>query len=219
MPARAPRLKQKVKAMLNRKTCLEMIGAGHTVADTARQLGIAVQSVRRLLRQGLASESLYPNNLEPNRIAELRQLEAEKLSTLWQKTHAALDQVQSRLGSEAERNMDATAVARLIEAGTRVSERLAKLFGLDVPMKAQIEMISFNFQKTEKTVTITFDAGALEPPKGPIPGLSVWHNGELVEGPGDATPAFTPNFEPNGHVMIAGASEKRVLDDPSEKST
>lgn len=85
MPARAPRLKQKIKAMLNRKTALELIGAGHTVSDAARQLGITVQSVRRLLRQGLAAESLYPSSLEPSRIAELRQIESEKLQLAWKK--------------------------------------------------------------------------------------------------------------------------------------
>lgn len=86
---------------------------------------------------------------------ELRQIEGERLTKLWHKVQVALDEVQPRLGSKTEKNMDAVAVARLIEAGTRVSERLANLFGLNVPQKTVIETFSVNLQRTEKTVTIT----------------------------------------------------------------
>jgi hypothetical protein len=155
MKGRAPRLKQKVKAMLNRQTALELVGAGLPVSEVARQLSITVQSVRRLLRQSLASESLFPNNLPPEKISELRQLEGEKMRHLWQRLHESLN---------ATRPQEGMVRARLAEASVRVSERLSRLFGLDQPTRLIEESFKLSYERKDQTITLAFDQSLLNAP-------------------------------------------------------
>ena len=194
MPARAPRLKQKVKAMLNRKTALELIGAGHTVADTARQLDITVQSVRRLLRQGLAAESLYPSNLEPSRIAELRQIESEKLQLAWKKVAEAFSAADPANG---------LAVARLAEASAKLSERQAAMWGLNAPTKVIEESLRLQVTKSDHKITVTYDQNLFAAPAEPVPGL-------FIGGRAAALALAEPGAESNGHGRDSGRQHKRA---------
>jgi hypothetical protein len=211
---RRPSLKLKARSLMRQKTALALVGKGRSLTSIATEIGISVQSIRKHLRKALETESLFPSSLDNEQVGHLRQIEGERLTNLWQQTQSALDQLQPRLGSKTERNMDMVAVARLIEAGTRVSERLANLFGLNVPQKAIIETFSVNLERSEKKITISFDAGALEPPSEPIPGLSVWRNGQLMEGPGTESAELEPGFGPFGNVVIADAPGKSILGDP-----
>ena len=220
---RAPRLKQRVKAMLNRKTALELVGAGETVANTARQLGITVQSVRRLLRQALATESLFPASLTPERIAELRQLEGEKLTFVWQKLHESFEATPAEQG---------TARARLAEASARVSERLAAMFGLNAPVKVIEQQLRVSYEKTESKITISFDRSPIEAlARVPVPGLTITAGAELkgqtplpalepgaVSRAGLGPPA---DFEPIANGEIAGGESnpaKSAVNDFREES-
>jgi hypothetical protein len=209
-------MKIKARALARKQLSLQRLAEGVPIARIADELNVTPRQVRTYLGQALEVQSIYATPLSPERVQEFRALEAERLSRLWQKIQLALDQVQPRIGSKAEKSMDGTAVARIVEAGTRVSERLAKLFGLDVPQKAIIETFSVNLERSEKTITISFDAGALEPPSEPIPGLSVWRNGQLVEGPGNGSAGFEPGFGLNGHVMTAGALPNALTNDSRE---
>ena len=166
MPARRPALKQKVRAMQRRKTALQLIGSGNSVADTARQLGITVQSVRRLLRQGLAAESLYPSNLEPSRIAELRQIESEKLQLAWKKVAEAFAAADPSNG---------TVVARLAEASAKLSERQAAMWGLNAPTRVVEESLRLSISKSDHThkVVVSWDQSLLAAPAEPVPGLFI----------------------------------------------
>jgi hypothetical protein len=147
----------------------------------------------------IESESFYPNNLAPERITELRVIECERLTKLWQKAQLALDQIQPRLGSDGERNLDAVAVARLIEPGTRVSERISRLFGLDQPTKVIEEQLRVSYQKTESKVLISFDRSPIEAlARQPVPGLSVTVGGSL-----------------NGNGKIADALPNAPINDSS----
>jgi hypothetical protein len=87
------------------------------------------------LTQALSTESMYPSSLTPEEVSQLRQLQAEVLANSRQKaieTHAA---VVARIGTPAERNMDATASARLLEAVVRATELESNLFGTKQPTR------------------------------------------------------------------------------------
>ena len=164
MPGKRPHLKQKVKAMLNRQTALELIGAGLPVSEAARQLGITVQSVRRLLRQSLASESLFPNTLTPENISELRQLESEKIQLAWRKVAEAF---------AAANPAEGITIARLAEATAKLSERQAKMWGLEQPTRIVEESLRLQVTKSEQKITISWDPGLLAAPSEPVPGLFI----------------------------------------------
>ena len=79
-----------------------------------------------------------------------------------------LQKVRARVGTDEERNLDATAAARLAEAAARVSERLSKMFGLDVPVRIQEESLRVNLTKIDERVVVHFDRDQLKP-KWPTP--------------------------------------------------
>jgi hypothetical protein len=111
---------------MNRKRALELIAQGNSVLDTAAELKLAPQPVRRLLRQGLASESLFLNELTREKVSELRQIEGEKLSLAWRRVADAFAAVDPSNG---------IVVVRLAEASAKLSERQAKLWGLEQPIR------------------------------------------------------------------------------------
>jgi hypothetical protein len=45
------------------------------------------------------------------------------------------------------------------------------------------ELMSVSYQKTEAKITISFDAGALEPPGEPVPGLEIFEGNGNTEQP------------------------------------
>jgi hypothetical protein len=200
MPGKRPHLKQKVKAMLNRQTALELIGAGLPVSEASRQLGITVQSVRRLLRQSLASESLFPNNLTADKISQLRQLESEKLQMAWRRVAEAFTAADPKNG---------IVIARLAEASAKLSERQAKMWGLEAPTRIVEESLRLQVTKSEQKITISWDQNQLAAPADPVPGLFI----------GGRTPAVAldnGSGSLNGHVMTADGGTNPVPDDSRE---
>ncbi len=139
---RPPALKQKARSLARRQTAMQLLAKGEPITAIAEQLCVTTRQVRFYLSAALETESFYPSSLDGQQIGQLRQIEGERLTNLWHKAQLALDQIQPRLGSDGERNNDGIAVARLIESGTRVSERIARLFGLDVPTKTVSEVFS-----------------------------------------------------------------------------
>src|SRR6516165_8449778 len=85
-----PNLKLKVRGMMKRREILALIAQGMPVAAVAEKLGISKRTCRKHLHLALAAES-FPSNLTPEAVAELRTLEAEGLSQVKQKLHAALE--------------------------------------------------------------------------------------------------------------------------------
>ncbi len=122
MPAKRPSLKQKAREMLRRREVIALFSNGHSIADIGMELRITVRMVRNQLHAFLASESLYPSSITPERVAELRQIEAEHINYLRRKLCESM---------EASSPQDSMVRARLAEASMRLGERLANLFGLD----------------------------------------------------------------------------------------
>ena len=151
---------------------MKLIGEGKTVIAVAAQMGVTVQRVRQLLHQALETQSLYPSSLSAEQVGQLRQLSAERVMNLLQRGHQALEVVQQRLGSDEEKNMDATAAARLMEAGGRLEERLARLFGLDQPTKVVEESMRLQITEHQGTVKVTFDESQIAPDYSIDSGLS-----------------------------------------------
>jgi hypothetical protein len=212
---RKPTLKPRARALARKQLALQRIAQGMSIAKISEEFQVTPQRIRQYLSEALETQSIYHAALTPEKVKELRSVEMERLMMLWKTIQTTILGLNQRFGSKAEKSLDAMAMTRMTEAGIKVSERVSRLFGLDVPQKAIIETFSVNLQRTEKTVTITFDAGVLAPPAEPIPGLSVWRGGELVEGPGDSSAATDSAFKLNGHVVIADQPEKLVLGDPS----
>ena len=211
---RKPTLKPRARALARKQLALQRIAQGISIAKISEEFSVTPQRIRQYLTEALETQSIYHCALTAEKVQELRSIESERLMMLWKNIQSTIAYLRTRLGSEAEKSLDAMALTRMTEAGIKVSERVSRLFGLDVPQKAIIETFSINLKRTEERVVISFDAGVLAPPAEPIPGLSVWRDGQLVEGAGDGSAATDLAFEPNGHVMIAGQPEKLVLGDP-----
>lgn len=173
-----PKLQLKARTLARRQKIMRLVGECRPVVEIAREMELDVRSIRRHLSKALESESLYPNGLDSERIGELRQIEAERLTKLWQKTQMTIDQVQPRIGTDGERGLDATSVARLIVAGTQVSDQISKLFGLLAPTKVIEQQLLVSYRKTENKVTICFDRSPIEAlARQPVPGLTITANG------------------------------------------
>jgi hypothetical protein len=207
-----PSIKLKAKALVNRQKIMELIGAGQSVMATARQVGMTVQSVRRHLRKALATESLYPGSLSAEEVAQLRQVQAEVLSNSRQKAIQTHTAVADRIGTPAEKNMDATASARLLEAVVRSIDLEAALFGTKQPTKVIEEQtrrsLNVNIHQTEKGTMLTWDRSILTKRVGPVPGLTIYE-GCRTNGVASAAPSLG-----NDNGAVADASTNAVLDDP-----
>jgi len=80
---------------------------------------------------------------------------------------------------------DAVGVARLGESYAKISERLAKLLGLDAPLKIlEAKMLRLEVEETDNVVKFAWDQEALECDYRTVPGL-------VVNGVAAALPAET----------------------------
>jgi hypothetical protein len=176
-----PNLKLKVRGMMKRREILALIAQGMPVAAVAEKLGISKRTCRKHLHLALAAES-FPSNLTPEAVAELRTLEAEGLSQVKQKLHAAL---------EAAKVSDVVGVARLGESYAKISKLICKLLGLDAPLKIlEAKMLRLEVEQGEEgVVKFAWDQEALETDWRTVPGL-------VVNGAASALPA--PEAESNG---------------------
>ena len=136
--------------------------------------------VRKILHKALAAESLFPSGLDSEKVAMLRQVEGERLTGLWRRTQAALETIEARLGTDCERGLDGTAVARLIESGTRVCERVSRLFGLDAPTSTKVIEESMRLQvnvhpaSDSDKAMLTWDRSILTNQVGAVAGLTMF---------------------------------------------
>jgi hypothetical protein len=183
MPGKAPHLKIKVKSLLHRQEALSLVSQGWPITKISEKMGMAVQSVRRLLRQALATESMFPSSLTPERVAELRVLEAEQIAASTRKVIRVQDNAIGRLRDSNPRTQaDAeSTVIRAHEALVRSSERLAKLFGLDMPLKIQEEQFRMSVVKTDNRVQIVWDPSILKGDGRPVEGLTIKAAPALLE--------------------------------------
>src|SRR5258708_27590337 len=149
-----PRLKKKARSLARRQTAMQLLAKGEPITTIAEQLGITVRAVRYHLTAALASESFYPNNLTSERIAELRQLEGEKLTYIWGKLHESFEKSGAK---------DGAIRARLAEASTRISERISRLLGLDMPLKIQEQQMKIQLTKIDGQIKVSFDHEQLKP--------------------------------------------------------
>jgi hypothetical protein len=163
---RCPVLKNRVKAMHRRNEIVGMVVQGLPVTEIAAKLGISKHTVRKHMHVALASGENFPSNLTPETINGLRQTEAEGLSRVKVKLHAALNAVEV---------CDAVAVARLGESYAKISERLCKLLGLDAPLKVlEAKLLRLETVRGEDNVVkFNWDQEALECDYRTVPGLTV----------------------------------------------
>ena len=159
-----PTLKKRARSLARRQTAMQLLAKGEPITAIAEQLCVTTRQVRFYLTAALETESFYPNNLTPERIAELRQLEGEKLTYIWGKLHESFEKSQAK---------DGAIRARLAEASSRISERISRLFGLDMPLKIQEEQFRLSVTKIDQKVTISWDQNMLAAPTDPVPGLFI----------------------------------------------
>src|SRR5258708_30727668 len=167
---------------------MQQLTEGKPITAIAEQLGITVRAVRYHLTAALETESFYPNSLTPERIAELRQLEGEKLTYIWGKLHESFEKSGAK---------DGAIRARLAEASTRISERLARLFGLDQPTKVVEESMRVQLLKVDGKIKVEFDREQLRPKWTPL-GLRDC-NGHPYERLADRVVDHNDNCEENRH--------------------
>jgi|SRR5271165_541717 len=179
MPHR-PNTKAKSRILVLGRKALELRAEGLHNSAIADQLGITTATAKRYIARALATESMYPGSLTPEAVAELRQIQAEVLANSRQKaieTHAA---VVARIGTPNEKNMDATASARLLEAVVRAVDLESALFGTRQPLKVVEEQLRYSYRRTESKVLVSFDRSPIEAlAKVPLPGLTITVGSEL----------------------------------------
>jgi predicted ArsR family transcriptional regulator len=100
---RRPSLKRPALALARRKKALELLVACKSLTAIAAELNISVQSVRKHLRKALETDSLFPPSLDADQVGQLRQIEAERLIRLWEKTHSTLESVNQGLEQSPKR--------------------------------------------------------------------------------------------------------------------
>jgi hypothetical protein len=166
--------KARARILVLGRKALELRAEGLHNSAIADRLGITVATAKRWIGLALARESQYPGNLDGEQIGQLRQVEAERLTKLWQRVQSALDQIQPRLGTEGERSLDGTAIARLVASGVAVSEQISRLFGLHAPVKIIEQQLRVSYQKTDQKITISFDRSPIEAlARQPVAGLTM----------------------------------------------
>ncbi len=210
----APNTKNKAKALVARQKILMLIGEGQPVSKIAESLGLTVQTVRAHLRKALATESLYPGSLSGEKVAELRQMIAERLDAYNRKLSAAALKAATMLNDPNPKVVcDAIGrIAQCAQSAATLGAELAKLFGLYQPVKIIEESLRLQVTKSEHKVTISWDPSLLAAPAEPVPGLFIGRAlagvGDTLESLGDTRAELEPGFEGVGKVrMTTGAPQ------------
>ena len=161
------------QALDNRLKAWKMVvSAGLSNTEAAEKLGVSTRTVARYLRRTLETESRYPADLSPEKIAELRQIQAEVLSSSRRMAVETQAIVKARVGTSAEKSGDAMAVGKLLEAVVRAVDMEAALFGTRQPLKVIEESHAHGSSKMGNT-TIVFDESMLKDDGRPVPGLHI----------------------------------------------
>lgn len=104
---------------------MKLLYAGHSVAAIARTLGIAENTARAAIKRALDSQMTA--DVEGWRAVELARLEnAHRL---------VMEKIQAKLDAGDPEDLDLRSVDRLLT----IAQRRAKLLGLDMPVKLEIE--------------------------------------------------------------------------------
>jgi transposase len=178
MPHRQ-KLSVRAKMLMRCREALRLTSEGLSQIEVSHRMGVSTDSVKRYVQRALATESTFPSTLDSGQIGALRQIEAERLTKLWQKVQSALDQILPRLGTEGERSLDGTAIARLVASGVAVSEQISRLFGLHAPVKIIEQQLRVSYRKTESKIHISFDRSPIEAlARQPVAGLTITANSE-----------------------------------------
>jgi hypothetical protein len=164
----APRLKQQARSLARRQTAMRLLADGQPITSIAESLSVTTRTVRNLLTNALATESFFPSSLTPEKVAELRLLQAEVLANSRRRALETQAAVNARVGTSAEKSGDAQAVARLLEAVTRAVELESNLFGTKQPTRVIEESLRLQFTKVDGRVKVEFDREQLRPTGEPI---------------------------------------------------
>lgn len=159
----APKLKQKVRSLARRQTAMRLLAEGQPITSIAESLSVTTRTVRNLLTNALATESFFASSLTPEKVAELRLLQAEVLANSRRMALETQATINARVGTATEKSGDGQAVARLLEAVTRAVECESSLFGTKQPTKIIEQSLRLNVTKSENRVTVTFDKEAFKP--------------------------------------------------------
>lgn len=112
-------------------------------------------------------------------------IEGERLNQLWQSAQESIEEISGRLNTGNEKSMDVVGLARLYEAGVKLSECRARLFGLNPPTKTLNEQWTFSMRREERKIVVSFDASPLEGPLAPVEGLTMYSKGKCIYNGGE----------------------------------
>jgi transposase len=184
---RSPKINE-ARALDNRIKAWKMIVTeGLDNHEAAAQLGVSTRTVARYLRRTLETESRYPADLSPEKIAELRQIQAEVLSSSRRLAVQTQAIVRARIGTAAEKGGDAQSVARLLEAVVRAVDMESSLFGTKQPTRIVEEQmrLQVNLTRVGDKPMLTWDRSILEKPVRHVEGLTIYegcrNNGDTAK--------------------------------------
>jgi hypothetical protein len=169
----APKLKQKVRSLARRQTAMRLLAEGQPITLIAESLSVTTRTVRNLLTNALATESFFPSSLTPEKVAELRLLQAEVLANSRRMALETQATINARVGTAKEKSGDGQAVARLLEAVTRAIDLESNLFGTKQPTRIVEESMRLEVRKIDNKITISFDDKALQDDGRDVPGLHI----------------------------------------------
>jgi transcriptional regulator with XRE-family HTH domain len=157
----------KARKLLRIQRTHELLRKGWSLPKIAEDLNVSVQQVKHYRTEAFHTVSTYPSSYTAEEVAHFRAEEADLISETEATTISALSLVKERIGTDNERSLDASAAARLADSIARLSERKARLLGLDQPTKIIEEQtrhsLHLELKQENGLVRVEFDREQLRP--------------------------------------------------------
>jgi hypothetical protein len=173
--------KVKARMLVRCREALQLRSEGLPLSEISQRMSVSTAAVKRYVAQALLTESLFPSSLTPEKVAELRLLQAEVLAHSRRMALETQATVNGRVGTPTEKSGDAQAVARLLEAVVRAVDMESALFGTRQPLKVIEESMRLEVRKIDNKVTIVWDESMLKDDGRPVPGLHIGVAPALLE--------------------------------------
>lgn len=130
---------RKAERLAREEHAIELAASGIPMAQIAQQLGVSRGSAYRIVNRALDRRRTAPTAATEQR----REMEGLRLRRLFEKHHARLERLLA--ASEIEDNEDALLglgqeIQWSLDYGLRIHDRIAKLYGLAVPVAQQLDL-------------------------------------------------------------------------------
>jgi hypothetical protein len=146
---------RKLRADLLRRQVLQRFSEGASTGTIAQELSIHPRTALRHLSKALEAESVFPSDLSPAAINQLRQVQSELLLRVMAKLIRRLDAMDENADIADDRKAQVHSAG--LKALSLANARLAEMNALNAPVKIVEQQLSLQVKRTENRYEITFD--------------------------------------------------------------